>query len=165
MLPGGFAPESVQKAAVGVHFGPVIEINGELTARSDKDAEALGDVIRFGRSMIRLNAKQPDNADLLKLADNIKVANAGAVVHFLDSDRFGAGRQVPGHPGPLQQYRPQARWSEPYRRRAARSEARCTEGRGGRLFFGRETSRRQPGWHRAPPPRYHEICVIYAGRG
>ncbi len=49
--------KTVQQTSGGIKFGPEIKITGEATATSDKDATALGDVVKFLAGMIQLNAK------------------------------------------------------------------------------------------------------------
>jgi hypothetical protein len=81
ILPGGLNLGAVRQAAAGVRFGGLIEVSGDFTARSEKDAEALGDVFRFVASMIRLNAK-PGMEDALKAAESLRVSIAGASAKF-----------------------------------------------------------------------------------
>jgi hypothetical protein len=82
LLPGGIAPEAIQSANAGVRFGALIEMNGELTARSDKDAESLGDVLRFLRSMLQMHTKKAEKNELAELAGSMKIANEGSLVRF-----------------------------------------------------------------------------------
>jgi hypothetical protein len=82
LLPGGFSMDAVLQARAGVHFGAVVDISGEAVARSDKDAEALADVLRFFRSAVRLNSDKPESSDLVKIADSMKVTTSGANMSF-----------------------------------------------------------------------------------
>jgi hypothetical protein len=81
IVPGGLNFDGVRQAAGGVRFGGVVEVSGDFTARSEKDAEALGDVFRFAVSMIRLNAK-PGMEDALKIADSLRISTSGASLKF-----------------------------------------------------------------------------------
>lgn len=82
LLPNGIPTDAVLQARAGVHFGAVIDISGEAIARSDKDAEALADVLRFFRSAVRLNSDKPEASELVKIADSMKVSTSGANMSF-----------------------------------------------------------------------------------
>jgi hypothetical protein len=82
LLPGGVPTDAIREAAAGVRFGSMIELNGELLARSDQDANALADVFRFITAMIRLNADKPGMEDALKLANSLQVSTTGSTVKF-----------------------------------------------------------------------------------
>lgn len=81
ILPNGIAPDAIREAAGGVRFGSELEISGEAVARSDKDALALADVLRFFANMVRLNAK-PGMEGALQMADSMKVETSGATTRF-----------------------------------------------------------------------------------
>ena len=49
--------KTVQQTSGGIKFGPEVKITGEATASTDKDATALGDVVKFLAGMIQLNAQ------------------------------------------------------------------------------------------------------------
>lgn len=82
ILPGGLSLDAIRQASAGVKFGDIVELTGELTARSDQDAVALGDVFRFLASMVRLNADKPGMQDALKVAETLQVSTSGAVTRF-----------------------------------------------------------------------------------
>jgi hypothetical protein len=48
--------KGIQQSSGGVKFGSMIEISGELTARSDQDASSLADVVRFFMNMAQMNS-------------------------------------------------------------------------------------------------------------
>lgn len=82
LLPGGISMDSIKQANAGVRFGNVVELSGELMARSDKDATALGDILRFLASMVRLNADKPGMEEALKIADSLQVSTSGDRMRF-----------------------------------------------------------------------------------
>jgi hypothetical protein len=46
---------AIQETSAGFEFGSTVRITGEAVTRSDKDAQALVDVVRFMTSMLQLN--------------------------------------------------------------------------------------------------------------
>lgn len=82
ILPGGLTVDAIRQAIGGVRFGNVVEVTGELTARSPQDATALADVFRFIASMVRLNADKPGMEDAQKLVDSLQVTTAGNAMKF-----------------------------------------------------------------------------------
>jgi len=82
LVPGNIPTDAVLQARAGVRFGSVIEISGEAVARSDKDAEALADVLRFFRSAVRLNSDKPEASELVKIADSLQVNTNGVNMTF-----------------------------------------------------------------------------------
>lgn len=82
LVPGGLNVDSIREAAVGVRFGSVIELSGELTMRSAQDAAALADVVRFVVSMLRSNPAQPGTDDLAPILDTLQLATAGELMKF-----------------------------------------------------------------------------------
>jgi hypothetical protein len=48
--------EGVEQVSGGVKFGSIIQVSGEAVARSDKDAEALMNVVQFMKSWAQLNS-------------------------------------------------------------------------------------------------------------
>lgn len=81
MPQNGFSTDAIREASAGVKFGADLQIGGETVARSDKDAQAMADVLRFVASMIRLNAK-PGMESALRIADSLKVEVNGTVTKF-----------------------------------------------------------------------------------
>lgn len=82
ILPGGLTIEAIREAAAGVRFTENVDISGDILTRSDKDAVALADVMRFVASMIRLNADKPGAGAVLAVADSLQVSVAGASTKF-----------------------------------------------------------------------------------
>ena len=63
--------KGIQQSSGGVKFGNMIEISGELTARSDQDASSLADVVKFFMNMAQMNA--PGQAQLGALLKTLTV--------------------------------------------------------------------------------------------
>ena len=82
MIPQMVPVESIQKAYAGVRFGSNVEISGETIMRSEQDATALADVIRFVVSMVRLNQDKPGMEDLSKIVDTVQVSTTGISTRF-----------------------------------------------------------------------------------
>lgn len=82
MIPTIVPLESIQEAYAGVRFGSNVEISGETLMRSEQDAAALADVIRFAVSMIRMNQDKPGMEELQKIADTVRVSTSGASTRF-----------------------------------------------------------------------------------
>lgn len=81
VMPQGFSVDSIKEAYAGVKFGSDLQISGETLTRSNQDAQALADVLRFFVSMVRMNAK-PGMEGLLRVADTLKVEVSGATTKF-----------------------------------------------------------------------------------
>lgn len=72
----------ISSANGGVKFGNTIQMDAELFARSDKDAQALTDVFRFVTGMIQLNKDNPEarSEGLAALVEGLKVTANGSKV-------------------------------------------------------------------------------------
>lgn len=71
--------QGVQELSGGVLFGTNVEIGLDATTRSDRDAQALADVIRFLAGMVQQNAEQPQTALLAKMLDGLVLKTSGPV--------------------------------------------------------------------------------------
>jgi hypothetical protein len=72
--------KAIEQSSGGVRFGSVIEISGELTARTDQDASSLADVLKFFLNMAQMNAPAGQAAQFAGLLKNLTVnADANAV--------------------------------------------------------------------------------------
>jgi hypothetical protein len=71
---------SVREASGGVKFGVNIVIDAKATTRSDKDATALHDAIRFVAGMIRLNANTTDSQKVATLLESMRLSATGSEV-------------------------------------------------------------------------------------
>lgn len=72
--------KSIQQASAGVKFGAVVQFSGEAVARSDKDATALVDVVRFLAGMVQTNAPSSADATVASLVQSLDVKADGATV-------------------------------------------------------------------------------------
>ncbi len=71
---------SVQHASAGVKFGMNVQIDAKAIARSEKDATALHDVIRFIAGMVQLNRDNPKADQVATLLDSMKLQATGDTV-------------------------------------------------------------------------------------
>lgn len=72
---------AILQASGGVNFGNNIQFAAELVARSDKDAAALVDVVRFVAGMITLNRDQNQAAgQMSSLVDTMQLGAVGSVM-------------------------------------------------------------------------------------
>jgi hypothetical protein len=93
--------KGIQQSSGGVKFGSMIEISGELDARTDQDASSLADVVRFFMNMAQMNA--PSNAELGKLMQNLTVnteANAVKVAVTIPEIDLEMLFRMAGHRAP-----------------------------------------------------------------
>lgn len=68
---------SIRHASGGVKFGINVEIDANATARSDRDATALHDAIRFIAGMIRTQSEQKGVQAVNTLLDSMRLATNG----------------------------------------------------------------------------------------
>ncbi len=69
--------QGIVETSGGVKLGPEISVDAEVVARSDKDAAALADVVRFLAGMMAMNASDPKAAELVKLLQSLKLVVEG----------------------------------------------------------------------------------------
>ncbi len=72
--------QGVQKAKGGIKLGVNVQIDAEATARSEKDAVALQDVIRFLAGMVQLNRDKPGAADVATMLDSLQISTQANLV-------------------------------------------------------------------------------------
>jgi len=71
---------AIQQSSGGIKFGNTIEISGELTARTDKDASSLADVVKFFANMASMQGSGGDAGQVAALLHSLTVnAEANAV--------------------------------------------------------------------------------------
>ena len=72
--------KAIEQSSGGIKFGNTIEINGELTARTDKDASSLADVVKFFANMASMQGSGGEAGQLAALLHSLTVnAQANAV--------------------------------------------------------------------------------------
>ncbi len=59
--------ETMQSASLSLRFGQNVEVEGDAETRTQKDAAALVDLVRFLRGMLQMNKKSPRNELLSKV--------------------------------------------------------------------------------------------------
>jgi hypothetical protein len=76
----GISLEAIEQSAGGVKFGPVVRISVEAVTRTDQDAAALGDVIRFVAGMVQLNRNQPGQDQAAAVLDTMDLKTEARTV-------------------------------------------------------------------------------------
>ena len=69
--------QSIEQASGGVIFGPSLQISGEAVTRSEKDATALADVLRFLTSLVQGRAQ---GAPFLPFLNNLELTSSANVM-------------------------------------------------------------------------------------
>ncbi len=78
----GQALNSILQASGGVQFGDQVRLSFDGVARSAKDAQSVGDVIRFLTSMVQMSRQKGPNAESLASAiDGMNLQIDGDAVH------------------------------------------------------------------------------------
>jgi len=73
--------QGISQASGGIRFGDTVQITGEAITRSEKDATALVDVVRFLAGMIQLNRQNdPTAGQVATLLDGLTLKTAGNVM-------------------------------------------------------------------------------------
>lgn len=73
----GDAVRSIRQAAGGIKFGTTVTIAGEALTRSDKDATALGDIVRFLAGMVQVNRDKPGAESVASMLDSMQLKSEG----------------------------------------------------------------------------------------
>ncbi len=92
-FPGAFGPgvnpsagnmfAAVNQLSGGIHFGDNVTLSAEAVARSDKDAQALADVLKFAAGMVQMNRQNnPAAGQIATLLDGLDTKTAGNVTTF-----------------------------------------------------------------------------------
>ena len=75
--------QNIQQSSGGVKFGANVDVTGQAVTATAKDANALGDVIKFVAQLVAMNAgKDPKAAEAATLLQNINVTTAGNTVNI-----------------------------------------------------------------------------------
>lgn len=82
-LGGSQTLQAISAASGGIRFGSSVEITMDAIARSDKDASALADVLRFGASLLRASGQSDGHSTALASAlEQMLVTASGQNVHL-----------------------------------------------------------------------------------
>jgi hypothetical protein len=77
------ALEGIEQTNAGVKFGTMVQVDGEAITRSEKDATALVDVVRFLTGMLQLNKdRSPETERLAKLLNSLDVRAEAHIMKF-----------------------------------------------------------------------------------
>ena len=68
---------AITETSGGVRFGNDIEFSGEAVTRSEKDATALADIIRFLTGLVQMNAQDPKVAEVSKFLQTMELSTNG----------------------------------------------------------------------------------------
>ena len=69
---------AINQASGGIRFGDTVTITAEAVTRSEKDAQALVDVVKFFASLVQLNRQQNSAAgQVATLLDTLKTSTSG----------------------------------------------------------------------------------------
>jgi hypothetical protein len=72
---------AINQASGGIRFGDTVTISAEAVTRSDKDAQALVDVVKFVAGMLQLNRQDNQTAgQVASLLDTLDTQTAGNVM-------------------------------------------------------------------------------------
>jgi len=77
--------QTIDQIAGGVRFGQMVEFGGEAVTRSDQDATALADVLRFLSKMVQPQKGTPHAALVTTLLQNLQLRTEGPVVQVSGS--------------------------------------------------------------------------------
>jgi hypothetical protein len=82
MAPPAAALAAIQESSAGVEFGSVVRITAEAVTRSDKDAQALVDVVKFISGMAQLNRDNPGMQQFEAIVNSMTVSADANTVKF-----------------------------------------------------------------------------------
>ena len=75
------AMQSIEQTSGGVRFGTIVEVSGEAVTKTDKDALALADVIRFMTGLMQIHRdKNPEIGKFGSLLDSLQVRTTASTV-------------------------------------------------------------------------------------
>ena len=74
--------QGIEQASGGVVFGATVRIAGEAVTRSEKDATALADVVRFLAGMVQMNREKPEVAKLAAVLDTMSLKATANTLTF-----------------------------------------------------------------------------------
>jgi hypothetical protein len=73
--------QNIRETSAGLELGSVVRLSAEALTRSDKDAQALVDVIRFMATMVRNNdTNNPDAQRFQSILDSLEVRAEASTV-------------------------------------------------------------------------------------
>ncbi|MEJ7606934.1 MAG: hypothetical protein WKF37_11855 [Bryobacteraceae bacterium] len=75
------ALQGIEQTSGGVRFGNIVQVDGEAVTRSDKDAQALVDVIKFLTGMMQLS--RDNNPEVARFADLLQTLDVKASANLV----------------------------------------------------------------------------------
>src|SRR5580658_8494055 len=74
---------AINQVSGGIRFGDTVTISAEAVTRSEKDAQALVDVVKFFAGLVQLNRqKDPAAGQVATLLDTLKTTTAGNITNI-----------------------------------------------------------------------------------
>jgi hypothetical protein len=74
---------AINQASGGIRFGDTVTISAEAVTRSEKDAQALVDVVKFFASLVQLNKQQnPTAGQVATLLDTLQATASGNITNI-----------------------------------------------------------------------------------
>ncbi len=74
---------AINQASGGIRFGDTVTISAEAVTRSEKDAQALVDVVKFFASLVQLNKQQnPTAGQVATLLDTLQATTSGNITNI-----------------------------------------------------------------------------------
>lgn len=70
----------IEQASGGVRFGSMVEVSGEAVARSDQDATAIVDTVRFLAGMVQMNREKDGAALIAPMLDSLQIKSRDRTV-------------------------------------------------------------------------------------
>jgi hypothetical protein len=71
---------AINQMSGGIRFGDTVTISAEAVTRSEKDAQALVDVVKFFAGLVQLNRqKNPAAGQVATLLDTLQTSTAGNI--------------------------------------------------------------------------------------
>ena len=74
--------QGIEQASGGIVFGSTVQIAGEAVTRTEKDATALVDAVRFLTGMIQMNRDKPEMAKFAALLDKMSLKSISNTLSF-----------------------------------------------------------------------------------
>ena len=75
--------KGIEQASGGLRFGAAnVEISGEAVARTDKDATALADVVRFLANMVQMNSENKRAGEFAAILETLDLKTEANVIKF-----------------------------------------------------------------------------------
>jgi hypothetical protein len=103
--------KTVEQLSGGLTFGQTVLVSAEAVTRSDKDAAALADVVRFLAGLVQTNSNSAHGQQLATLLNSMQLATSQNILKLtlsLPEEQIEAMmRQAPQHAPATRRHRPE----------------------------------------------------------